>query len=279
MQRCNLATLPENYNEQFYVSHLQQWPELALVVCLPAATAADQYDDSTSQSQQQWTGGPRAGSASSSNNKETVVAYVLGKLEDRPMALEDSLMHDNDWQDSRWYEGSTSRNKYTQQQHTRITMIPYGHVTSLAVLDSFRRQGLARELMMQLHAHLAWYYGHKASRVGLHVRAGNVAATRLYASVFGYQVMERIPQYYQDGEDGLLMEMDLTNQPPRQDSTFLGNLWGRKSPWKNTQVLYGADDAPAVDLSLPRHVGSVPSSYQQQQRRQGEQQEPMHMRY
>ena len=270
MQRCNLATLPENYNEQFYVSHLQQWPELALVVCMPTV-------ETTLEAEQQWTGGPLAGN---SNNKETVVAYVLGKLEDRPMALEDSLHHHHhdDYDNTRWYEGSNSRNKYTQQLHTRITMIPYGHVTSLAVLDSFRRQGLARELMMQLHAHMAWYYGHKTSRVGLHVRAGNVAATRLYANVFGYQVMERIPQYYQDGEDGLLMEMDLINQPPRQDTTFLGNLWGRKSPWKNQQVLYGAEDAPAVDLSLPRQVGSVPSDYQQQ-RRQGEQAEPMHMRY
>jgi len=31
IQRCNLATLPENYNENFYVNHLRNWPELALV--------------------------------------------------------------------------------------------------------------------------------------------------------------------------------------------------------------------------------------------------------
>jgi ribosomal protein S18 acetylase RimI-like enzyme len=31
IQECNLATLPENYNSNFYVNHVREWPELSLV--------------------------------------------------------------------------------------------------------------------------------------------------------------------------------------------------------------------------------------------------------
>jgi len=31
IQKCNLATLPENYNPNFYVNHMRTWPELCLV--------------------------------------------------------------------------------------------------------------------------------------------------------------------------------------------------------------------------------------------------------
>ena len=31
IDECNRATLPENYQRDFYESHLQTWPELALV--------------------------------------------------------------------------------------------------------------------------------------------------------------------------------------------------------------------------------------------------------
>ncbi|GMH76239.1 hypothetical protein TL16_g07010, partial [Triparma laevis f. inornata] len=31
IQKCNLATLPENYQSAFYASHLKSWPSLALV--------------------------------------------------------------------------------------------------------------------------------------------------------------------------------------------------------------------------------------------------------
>ena len=31
IQRCNLDSLPENYNSQFYVNHMRQWPDLCLV--------------------------------------------------------------------------------------------------------------------------------------------------------------------------------------------------------------------------------------------------------
>ena len=31
MQRCNLASLPENYNQQFFHNHMRTWPELTIV--------------------------------------------------------------------------------------------------------------------------------------------------------------------------------------------------------------------------------------------------------
>ena len=37
IQSCNLRTLPENYATQFYVQHLHNWPQLAIVAeaCIP----------------------------------------------------------------------------------------------------------------------------------------------------------------------------------------------------------------------------------------------------
>ncbi|GKZ00263.1 hypothetical protein MPSEU_000979200 [Mayamaea pseudoterrestris] len=303
MQQCNLATLPENYNEQFYYSHLQQWPELALVV-VAQQQQQQQLNHGNHNGQvakssytgARWTGGPSATTMSS----EKVVAYVLGKVENRPMALEESLEHSyynlEPQQSTRWYDGgqSSSHSRYMQQR--RVHTASFGHVTSLAVLQDFRRQGLARELMMQLHAHLRLDYGHKVDKVGLHVRAGNGAATRLYQRAFGYNVVERIPGYYQDGEDGLLMEMDLKEQheqpvlqqsSQRDSSAFLNSLWRPKNPWNGQyenetkyKVDYFAAEEPAkASLRLPRQVGLVQPQTFQQQRRPDELEEPMQLRY
>jgi ribosomal protein S18 acetylase RimI-like enzyme len=93
-----------------------------------------------------------------------------------------------------------------QQQTTTTTL---GHVTSLAVLEDYRRQGLAAALMEQLHHHLESRHG--CTEVGLHVRKSNRAAARLYQRD-GYQVESIIPHYYQDGEDAYFMRKDLLEQ-------------------------------------------------------------------
>ncbi|KAL7452296.1 hypothetical protein ACHAWC_004027 [Mediolabrus comicus] len=48
IQNCNLATLPENYNSNFYINHMRKWPNLALVA-------------------------------------EHIPGYILGKVEERPI--------------------------------------------------------------------------------------------------------------------------------------------------------------------------------------------------
>lgn len=73
-----------------------------------------------------------------------------------------------------------------------------GHITSVAVLRSHRKLGLAERLMRQarmqshhlaiyiiLEAHMAQVYG--ASSVTLHVRRSNKAALHLYTNSLGFK--------------------------------------------------------------------------------------------
>mmetsp|Transcript_4725 Transcript_4725/g.13373 ORF Transcript_4725/g.13373 Transcript_4725/m.13373 type:complete len:195 (+) Transcript_4725:319-903(+) len=89
-----------------------------------------------------------------------------------------------------------------------------GHVTSLAILQDYRRMGLAAELMEQLHHHMRHAY--QADSVGLHVRVSNRAATRLYGDSMEYDVHDVIQHYYQDGEDAYFMRKDLNKDDSRQ---------------------------------------------------------------
>lgn len=82
-----------------------------------------------------------------------------------------------------------------------------GHVTSLSVMRTYRRQGLAEKLMrLALHA-LAEVHG--AQYVSLHVRQSNRAALHLYRDTLAFQVLSVEKSYYQDGEDAYAMRKDL----------------------------------------------------------------------
>ena len=85
-------------------------------------------------------------------------------------------------------------------------------MTSLAVLHSYRRNGVALGLMDALHNQMSLCHG--AGRAQLHVRCSNEAALRLYASTLRYKVAERISRYYHDGEDAFLMALDLDQLDP-----------------------------------------------------------------
>jgi ribosomal protein S18 acetylase RimI-like enzyme len=173
IQRCNLACLPENYNSHFYCSHLRQWPDLALV----AEEISHPHSSEISEERQQQSRNPFTGGFSAGQNEPKIVAYVLGKVESRPFID---------------YDDPTS-------SHDRVERL--GHVTSLAVQKEFRRSGLARSLMDQLHHHLQH---HGIASCGLHVRTSNLAACRLYQED-GYHIDQTIKSYYQDGEDAYFM--------------------------------------------------------------------------
>jgi N-alpha-acetyltransferase 10/11 len=146
IQRCNLACLPENYNSQFYCSHLRQWPDLALV-----AEEIPCNDRSLGVSHNNQARHPFAGFPGGYQEPK-IVAYLLGKVEQRPYMNYDDPHRD----------------------HGVETL---GHVTSLAVQKEYRRLGLAKAMMNQLHHHLQ-YQGIESC--GLHVRTSNIAACRLY---------------------------------------------------------------------------------------------------
>jgi ribosomal protein S18 acetylase RimI-like enzyme len=204
IQRCNLATLPENYNQQFYSNHLRDWPELVLVAeCVDNSVTngadsarAPHYQGTSAKAtiSELYNAFPGQGSAQPEPN---IVAYVLGKVEERQRPV--SVLDD---------EEAFRENPYsTRSQSTSYITERLGHVTSLAVSEDFRRQGLARDLMLQLHYHLMASYS--VDSVGLHVRQSNIAAAGLYNG-FGYEETECIPNYYQDGEDAYFMKKRLS---------------------------------------------------------------------
>jgi peptide alpha-N-acetyltransferase len=81
---------------------------------------------------------------------------------------------------------------------------PHGHITSLAVMRTHRKMGLASLLMNQ--AIEAMIENHSAEYVSLHVRRGNRAALGLYKDVLGFEVSDIEAQYYADGEDAYAMK-------------------------------------------------------------------------
>jgi ribosomal protein S18 acetylase RimI-like enzyme len=127
LQRCNLATLPENYNTEFYSQHLRTWPDLALV--------AEHIVPGQKNVHLSFPG---------SQPEPNIVGYVLGKVEDRYIPYDPRTEPPLD--------GSVKT--FKDLAGNTLKLEPTGHVTSLAVLHDYRRRGLAAALMNQLHVHL-----------------------------------------------------------------------------------------------------------------------------
>lgn len=211
IQRCNLATLPENYNAQFYTTHLRQWPDLALVAehVTPNNDIRNTFGTTHAP-------------------EPNIVGYVLGKVED--YSVEFDPITEPQHESSKTYQDLGGR---------WMRLEPTGHVTSLAVLTEYRRKGLAKALMDQLHAHLEQTHG--VSSVGLHVRRGNQAATGLYQR-HGYNVNQVMEHYYADGEQAYFMKKALTSmqqeEPVVQESSrYL--RFGRPKPWQSKNGPFG----------------------------------------
>ena len=89
---------------------------------------------------------------------------------------------------------------------------PHGHITSLAVLRTHRKCGIATRLMQQAHARMQEAFG--ATYVSLHVRYTNAAAFHLYSQTLGYTIADVEKGYYADGEDAYSMRKDFPAQQP-----------------------------------------------------------------
>lgn len=121
-----------------------------------------------------WPQASYVATTTASSGEERIVGYVLAKLED-----------DN-----------PDPNKPTQ-----------GHVTSLSVMRTYRRMGLAGKLMQQSLKGLRESYG--AKFVSLHVRKSNRAALHLYKDTLQFEVLGVEKGYYADGEDAYSMRKSL----------------------------------------------------------------------
>lgn len=127
-----------------------------------------------------------------SKNKD-VVGYVLGRVEQKPLRCDNV--------------GSLFE-----------TRVDVGHVASLTVDMEYRKQGVARKLMQQLHTRIAEHYG--MNTITLYCRVSNIAAVNLYTKVLKYDVKYVINGYYQDGENACFMEHEglMLSQPPAPSS-------------------------------------------------------------
>jgi len=80
-----------------------------------------------------------------------------------------------------------------------------GHVKDLAVAGPARQRGIGRSLLVQSLAALAIQ---GAKLVKLEVRESNAPAQSLYRDV-GFETTRRVSRYYRDGEDALVMVLDV----------------------------------------------------------------------
>ena len=76
-----------------------------------------------------------------------------------------------------------------------------GHVTTIGVAPDHRRRHLAKRLMLRVED---GFRRRNVRMVRLEVRSVNLPAQQLYLSL-GYSVTQRLPKYYSNGGDGLLM--------------------------------------------------------------------------
>lgn len=76
-----------------------------------------------------------------------------------------------------------------------------GHITTVGVAPEHRRRHLAKRLMADVEK---GFRQRNVRLVRLEVRSLNVPAQKLYQRL-GYAVTQRLPKYYSNGGDGLLM--------------------------------------------------------------------------
>eukprot|EP01127_Copromyxa_protea_P006882 TRINITY_DN16822_c0_g1_i1.p1 TRINITY_DN16822_c0_g1~~TRINITY_DN16822_c0_g1_i1.p1 ORF type:complete len:384 (-),score=100.19 TRINITY_DN16822_c0_g1_i1:35-1186(-) len=100
--------------------------------------------------------------------------------------------------------------------------VPHGHITSLAVFRSYRKQGLATKLMLQ--AERAMVEAFDSQYLSLHVRETNRAAFTLYHETLGFDIDDIEEKYYADGENAYSMKKELTmNVAPGTYATISGS--------------------------------------------------------
>jgi ribosomal protein S18 acetylase RimI-like enzyme len=109
--------------------------------------------------------------------------------------------------------------------------VQHGHITSLSVMRTHRRLGIAEKLMRQARKFPLTLQPYKtqtlerltarnaieramvetfgAQYVSLHVRMSNNAALHLYRDTLGFEQEKVEAKYYADGEDAYSMKLDL----------------------------------------------------------------------
>lgn len=133
---------------------------------------------------------------------------------------------------------------------------PHGHITSLAVLRTHRKCGIATDLMKQAHLRMQEAFG--AVHCSLHVRYTNMAAFHLYSDTLGYKIDEVEKGYYADGEDAYSMKRTFPPKPIKKkkpitdaSATTTTSLLPPPPPGSDAQDIVTASEAiKGTSLSL-----------------------------
>ena len=119
---------------------------------------------------------------------------------------------------------------------------PHGHITSLSVLRTHRKCGLATKLMRSSHERMTETFD--AHHVALHVRRSNRAAFHLYSQTLAYTIRDVEKGYYADGEDAYDMRKTFADDAKAAVNTLLG----------------GNDDTAADDTAAGRQPDERPTA-------------------
>jgi ribosomal protein S18 acetylase RimI-like enzyme len=122
-----------------------------------------------------------------------------------------------------------------------------GHITSLAVLRTHRRRGIATLLMERSQDEMARIFG--AQFVSLHVRKSNRVAFHLYKDTLRYSIHEVEKGYYADGEDAYDMRLDLTLARTTTDEKMDNTL--ETAPISTSFQQMGLDDTTNITNTSP----------------------------
>ena len=137
MQHCNLNCLPENYGMKYYLYHALSWPQLSYVAedskgRIVGYVLAKIYPSQRAHCWATWAteGGGRCAGRGRGTRRSCIENVCLDAC--RPGSCGCGL-------------GGVDARALTEED----AEIPHGHITSLAVLRSHRRLGVANKIMEQ----------------------------------------------------------------------------------------------------------------------------------
>lgn len=100
----------------------------------------------------------------------------------------------------------------------RLKFVRKGHIISVAVLPDHRRAGIASELVRRALRALREM---TVDECYLEVRSTNENALKLYEKL-GFSLAKRVPHYYADGAEALVMVIPLNNEGVSSDGADMG---------------------------------------------------------
>ncbi|KAF7896269.1 hypothetical protein BTUL_0042g00540 [Botrytis tulipae] len=134
--------------------------------------------------------------------------------------------------------------------------VQHGHITSLSVMRTHRRLGIAEKLMRQSQKAMVETFS--AQYVSLHVRVSNQAALRLYRDTLGFQTEKIEAKYYADGEDAYSMNLDLSyirEQILDEEDGDEGEAVGSAGSAKDVKAIEEGKDAETAEKKRKVKVG------------------------